>query len=245
VLAASPAPVDALAEALLRAGVAIQREVATRFEVEDGQIRAVATHSGRTFEAEAVISGEDPVTTYKERLRLCDAEPEVVDLLDSWKIQSTTGTAGVDVTGFGDHGVVSLTDTVASLEKAYDPSKYGDSSATPFGELEPASQRVWVQHLVGTGCEDRIDPFCKSYGVTALDKLSPDGLEREYGVTGGHLYGGDPVLWQSLWLREAFNRPLANLYLCGPGTGRGDYSGLNGKRCAASVLANADALKRG
>lgn len=237
VLAACPSPLDALSEALLRSGVAIQRETASRFEVEDGAAKLVHTNSGRSFEADVVISGEDPVTTWKRRLRLSDAPPETVDMLEAWKVASTTGTADVDAGGFSQYGVVSLADNVASLEKAYDPCKYGESSRAPFGELETATQRVWVQHLVGKGSEKAIDPFCKSYQITALDKLSPEMLERAYLVAGGHLYGGDQVLWQSLWLREAFTQPLSNVYLCGPGVGRGDYSGLNGERCAQRVLA--------
>lgn len=237
VLAAAPPPIDVLAEALLRSGVAIQRETASRFEIEDGLVRLVRTSSGRSFEAEVVVSGEDPVITWKQRLGLRHADPETADLLQTWKVQSTTGTADVDASGFSDHGVVSLTSTVASLEKAYDPSKYGQSSEIPFGELETGAQRVWVQHLVDKGAEQRIDPFCKLYGITALDKMSPSMLERAYLVTGGHLYGGDQVLWQSLWLRETFRQPLANLYLCGPGVGRGDFSGLNGELCAKQVLA--------
>lgn len=243
VLAATPAPLDALQEALLKANVAIQKEHASRFELENGRVKAVHTTTGRAFEADIVISGEDPVVTWKQRLRVAEADPEVVDLLESWKIQSTTGTAEVDASGFADHGVVSLTDTVESLERAYDPSKYGESSETPFGELETVNQRVWVQHLVDKESASRIDPFCKSYGVGALDKLSADGLERGWGVTGGHLYGGDTVLWQSLWLRERFQNPVENLHLCGPGVGRGDYSGLNGERCAHEVQKQAVELK--
>lgn len=241
VLAATASPLDELLEALLRADVAIQREVAAHFELQDGRVTAVHTTSGRRFEADLVISGEDPVTTWKIRLPLRMADPEIADRLEWWKIQSTTGTADVDAPGFSDHGVVSLTDTVASLERAYDPSKYGQSSPSPFGELETAGQRVWVQHLVGKGSEAAIGPFCKVYGITALDKMSSEMLERAYLVAGGHLYGGDPVLWQSLWLRQALAQPLPNLHLCGPGVGQADYSGLNGERCARCLLAPAEA----
>jgi phytoene dehydrogenase-like protein len=242
VLASCPAPLDALSHALLQSGVAIQRETAARFELSQGLVQQVHTHSGRSFEAEVVVSGADPVLTWGQHLPLAEAEPEVADALQSWKAQSTTGTADVDAGGFSDHALVSLTDTIASLEKAYDPCKYGGSSEAPFGELETAGQRVWVQHLVGKGSEKLIDPFAKRYGITALDKMSPDMIERAYLVSGGHLYGGDPVLWQSGWLRECFQQPLPNLYLCGPGVGRGDYSGLNGERCARQVLEQMPAL---
>lgn len=241
VLAATAAPLDALSEALLRAGVTIQKEHAARFVLEEGRVTAVETTTGRRFETDLAISGEDPVITWKHRLRLADAEPETVDLLESWRITSTTATAEVDAPGFSDHGVVSLTSTVADLERAYDACKYGESSPAPFGELETASQRLWVQHLIGKGSEAAIEPFCKAYGITALDKLSQDGLERGWGVTGGHLYGGDPVLWQSLFLRDHFRRPLPNLHLCGPGVGRADYSGWNGDSCASAILAEAPA----
>ncbi len=236
ILSAAPAPLDALTEALLRAGVAIQKEHPTKFEVEDGKVRAVTTTTGRNFEADLVISGEDPVVTWKERVGLFRADPEIADALENWKISSTVGTASVEASGFSEFGVVSLADTVNSLERAYDRSKYGESSVTPFGEFETGSPRVWVQHLVGQGSKTMIDPFCKSFGLTAFDRLSPEDIERGWGVTGGHLYGGDPVLWQSLWLRDVFAQPLENLYLCGPGVGTGDYSGLNGKRVADRVL---------
>ena len=236
ILSAAPAPLDALTEALLRAGVAIQKEHPTKFEVEDGKVRAVTTTTGRNFEADLVISGEDPVVTWKERVGLFRADPEIADALENWKISSTVGTASVEASGFSEFGVVSLADTVNSLERAYDRSKYGESSVTPFGEFETGSPRVWVQHLVGQGSKTMIDPFCKSFGLTAFDRLSPEDIERGWGVTGGHLYGGDPVLWQSLWLRDVFSQPLENLYLCGPGVGTGDYSGLNGKRVSSKVL---------
>lgn len=239
VLAAQAAPLEALSDALLKAGVAIQREVAASFDIENGQVVAVQTTNNRTFEADLVITGEDPVTTLGQRVGLKHLDPETADLLAAWKHSSTTGSAEVDATGFADFAVVSLTDTVNSLEKAYDPSKYGQSSAAPFGELEVANQRVWVQHLVGKGSEKAIDPFCKAYGIAALDKISPDGMERAFLTAGGHLYGGDPVLWQSLWLRDSFTQPLPNLRLCGPGVGRGDYSGLNGERQAREVLETA------
>ena len=241
ILSAAPAPLDALMEALLKAGVAIQKEHATKFEVEDGKVCAVTTTTGRTFEADLVISGEDPVVTWKERIGLFRAEPEIADALEAWKISSTTGTALIETSGFSEFGVVSLTDTVNSLERAYDRSKYGESSVTPFGEFETGAPRVWVQHLVGQGSKTMIDPFCKSFGLTAFDRLSPEDIGRGWGVTGGHLYGGDPVLWQSLWLRDVFAQPLENLHLCGPGVGTGDYSGLNGKRVADRVLATAPA----
>ena len=239
VLAATPPPLDALTEALLRAGVTIQKEHVSHFVTEGGRVNAVETTTGRSFEADTVVSGEDPVVTWNKRLRLSDAQPETVDLLESWRIASTTGSAEVDAPGFSDHGVVSLTSTVADLERAYDRCKYGQSSEILFGELETVRQRVWVAHLVGKGSDSLIDPFCKTYGITALDKISPNMLERGWGVTGGHLYGGDPVLWQSLFLRDHFRRPLENLHLCGPGVGRADYSGWNGESCATTILSQA------
>lgn len=241
ILSAAPAPLEALQSALLKAGVAIQKEHPSRFEVEGGVVRAVTTTTGRTFEADFVISGEDPVLTWKERIGLFHADPEVADALEHWKIHSTVGTAAVEASGFSDFGVVSLAETVNSLERAYDRSKYQESSVTPFGEFEPAAPRVWVQHLVGRASKSLIDPFCQSFKLTAFDRLSPEEIEIGWGITGGHLYGGDPVLWQSLWLRDVFSQPLENLYLCGPGVGTGDFSGTNGKRVAERLLEGAPA----
>lgn len=236
VLAACPPPLQALQSALLQAGAVLHQDHPDRFEVEGGRVQAVHTTSAKLFEAEVVISGEDPVVTWQRRLGLALAPPDVVDRVMAWRAISTTAMVEVEVSGLGEFGAVSLVESVAGLERAYDATKSEHHSEAPFAELEPTAPRAWVQHLWGRGSEEAIKGWAKRYGLSSYDWISPDGLERGYGLTGGHLYGGDPVLWQSLWLRDRLAQPLSNLHLCGASTGRGDHSGLRGQAVAQVVM---------
>ena len=65
--------------------------------------------------------------------------------------------------------------------------------------------------------------------------FTPTDLKEKFGVTGGHLFGGEKTLWQSYSLRERLINPLPNLFLCGASTGPGDYSGVSGLLTAAQI----------
>jgi phytoene dehydrogenase-like protein len=52
--------------------------------------------------------------------------------------------------------------------------------------------------------------------------MTPVDLEREYGVSGGHLLHGEPALdqffaWRPLLGHARYRLGLPGLYLCGPG----------------------------
>jgi phytoene dehydrogenase-like protein len=179
---------------------------------------------------------------WTRRLRLADADPESADLVQAWQTRSTTGTARVEGAAYAGYGCVSFVESLASLERAYDPTKYGQSSERSFAELETPHGRLWVQHVQGPTAAAMITQSCQNLGFRGASAMGPEELEREYGVTGGHLLGGEPTLWQSHWLRNALDAPLPNLHLCGPGTGCGDYSGLNGERCARTIMNAVEAL---
>ncbi len=238
VLATDAPPLKGLQE-MLTGKVEVLEDSAERFQVEGGRLTTVFTQKGAVLEPDLVLSGEDPVTTLTRRLRLSDIEPELGDQILAWKTDSTTGTAVVDSGEFGDVGVVSFTDTVESLERAYDPTKYGRGSVELFGELETATGRIWVQHLMGDRMKESVSAFCRTYGLSGLSDLqTPADLARDFDISGGHLYGGEVTLWQSMGLRDVFANPVSGLHLCGAGSSPGDYSGLSGQRCAER-LANA------
>jgi len=75
--------------------------------------------------------------------------------------------------------------------------------------------------------------------------LTPADLEQVYGVTGGHLFHGEPSLDQLFTMRPLFGwaryrTPIDDLYLCGsgthPGIGLTGASGANASREIVSDL---------
>ncbi|CAN5150458.1 NAD(P)/FAD-dependent oxidoreductase [soil metagenome] len=80
--------------------------------------------------------------------------------------------------------------------------------------------------------------------VLQADVMTPADIEERLGLTGGCLYHVEMALDQLLYMRPLpgwyrYRTPIANLYLCGPGTHPGGgISGLPGKNAAAQVLAD-------
>jgi phytoene dehydrogenase-like protein len=72
--------------------------------------------------------------------------------------------------------------------------------------------------------------------------LTPHDLESEYGLTGGHIFHGEPALDQLFTMRPLlgwarYRTPVARLYLCGAGTHPGyGVSGRSGFNAAREIL---------
>ncbi len=155
------------------------------------------------------------------------------------------------------------------LERAFDHAKYGRSSPQPWIEfvipslmdptLAPLGAHVlsaYVQFapftLRGRTWDeerealrktvfDTLARYAPGIGklVVAADVLTPLDLEREWGITGGHIFHGELALDQ-LWAMRpmlgsaGYKGPVDGLFLCGsgthPGTGLTGQSGLNAAR---------------
>jgi len=155
------------------------------------------------------------------------------------------------------------------LERAFDHAKYGRMSPQPWIEfvipslmdptLAPLGAHVLSAYmqfapfeLRGRTWDDERDALRKivldTIGrqapgigklVVAADVLTPLDLEREWGLTGGHVFHGELALDQ-LWAMRpllgsaAYKGPIEGLFLCGsgthPGTGLTGQSGLNAAR---------------
>jgi len=79
--------------------------------------------------------------------------------------------------------------------------------------------------------------------VVAGDVLSPQDIERNYGLPQGNWHHIEPAPDQLFWLRpapgaESYATPLPGLYLCGVGSHpAGDITGLAGRNAAQLILA--------
>lgn len=81
--------------------------------------------------------------------------------------------------------------------------------------------------------------------VVASQLITPAALDREWSLTGGHIFHGELSLDQAFTMRPllgfgGYKTPIAGLYLCGsgthPGTGLTGGSGANAARVVADAL---------
>jgi phytoene dehydrogenase-like protein len=69
----------------------------------------------------------------------------------------------------------------------------------------------------------------------------PEDLEERFGLTQGHLYGGEERLEQAFFFRPIpgyarYQSPIANLYLCGSAAHPSGYTGRSGWNLAGTLL---------
>lgn len=162
-------------------------------------------------------------------------------------------------------GTLILAPDVASLERAWDHAKRGQLPPHPPIEitvpsaldatLAPDGKHVLSAsvHFVPTSFDDRpallralldsLSPFAPDLPSSVLcSQVSlPRDIESRFGLTEGHLLGGEATHAQSFFLRPfpGFSRhrtPVDNLYLCGSAAHPPGYSGLSGWNLARSLL---------
>ena len=138
------------------------------------------------------------------------------------------------------------------LERAHDAAKYGDFSPHPYCDvtiptitdpsLAPSDKHVmsvvaqfapyklkgdWnaKREALGDAVVDAIAAYAPNLKglITHRQVLTPVDLEEIYGLTGGHVFHGEPALDQLFTMRPLlgwaqYRTPIRGLYLCGSGT---------------------------
>jgi phytoene dehydrogenase-like protein len=158
------------------------------------------------------------------------------------------------------------------LERAFDDAKYGDYSMQPYMDitipsltdpsLAPAGSHVmsvYVQfapyRLKEGDWTSRRDEFADrvlkvlsqyapdlSERVLHRQVITPQDLERDYGLTGGHIFHGEMSLDQLFTFRPLigwarYRTPIEGLYLCGAGTHPGGgVTGAPGANASREIL---------
>ena len=73
--------------------------------------------------------------------------------------------------------------------------------------------------------------------IIDLEIMGPPDIEREVGLTGGHIFQGEclpPWMWDQ---RLSSRTPMPGVYLCGAATHPGgSVIGINGRNAATFVL---------
>jgi phytoene dehydrogenase-like protein len=160
------------------------------------------------------------------------------------------------------------------IERAYNCSKYDEYSPAPMLEitipsladpgLAPPGKHVmsviaqYAPYALAGGWESRRQAFADCIidtlsvyapglrdGIEASELLTPQDLEREFRMTGGHWHHAELALDQFLMLRPVpgaaqYRTPVPGLYLCGAGCHPGGgVMGLPGRNAARQVIREA------
>jgi len=235
---------QALADAARRLGAEIRTgaEVA-RLTTKDGRVAGVVLANGDEIPARAVVSGTDPQRTFLKLLDPALLDPEDVRRIRNFQQKGMASKVNLALSGPPSfkaakdpallHGRIHIGPSLDDLERAYDPSKYGEIPARPWLEatiptlhdpgLAPAGKHVmsvYVQYTpyeLKTGDWDArrnelgdtvlrlLDEYAPGLSslVVGRQVLTPLDLERTYGLTGGHPSHGEPSLNQLFTMRPA------------------------------------------
>jgi phytoene dehydrogenase-like protein len=176
-------------------------------------------------------------------------------------------------------GRIVIAPGIDHLERGADAAKYGRVSPDPYLEaavpslsdptLAPEGRHVmsvivqwapyqlregsWEHEREGLG--DLVLKTLEAYApglsdlVVERQVLTPADLERDFGLTGGHVLHAEPGLdqffaWRPLFGYARYRMPVAGLYLCGSGAHPGGgVTGAPGANAAREVLADLSATR--
>ncbi len=170
-------------------------------------------------------------------------------------------------------GSIEIAPSTAYLERAYDEAKYGGWSTRPFMDalipslldpgMAPPGQHImslFVQYadaeLKGGWTAEKKEQFLDVVVETLAEHapdlpskilyrhiMTPDDLEKVFGLAGGHIFHGELSLPQLFFLRPSpgwadYRTPVENLWMCGSGAHPGGcITGAPGRNAAVELLA--------
>jgi phytoene dehydrogenase-like protein len=169
-------------------------------------------------------------------------------------------------------GRIHIGPSIDYLERAFDDAKYGDYSLHPYMDITIPSltdprlapegshvMSVYVQFAPYKLKEgdwtsrreefaDRVLKVLSDYAPDLPERvlyrqvITPLDLERDYGLTGGHIFHGEMALDQLFTFRPLigwarYRTPIEGLYLCGAGTHPGGgVTGAPGANASREIL---------
>jgi phytoene dehydrogenase-like protein len=221
--------------AVIRTGMPV-----TRVIVDNGRAAGVETENGDTFTSWTVVSNADPKTTIMSLVGARHVETGFVRRVHNIRMRGNAAKLhlaldglpsinGLEKREFGDRLVIAPDPHY--VERAFNPAKYGELSASPVLEitipsfrdttLAPTGKHVLsaiVQYapynLKGGWDTDARSAFrdaaidtIASYApdlrqrIIASELLTPVDIEKEFRMTGGHWHHGELTLDQFLFVR--------------------------------------------
>jgi phytoene dehydrogenase-like protein len=234
----------AMADAAREAGAEIRTGTdVARILVKDGAVIGVALADGTEILGSTVVSGADPRHTFLRLVDPIELEPEFRTRIRNYRCPGTVAKMNVALRGLpafrgfsGDaaaslRGRVHVGPGIDYLERAFDASKYGEVSSSPYLDIAfpslldptmaPSGRHVMSVHMQyapfnlkagsWSGHEgaiaDTVLRTLETYapGITELVEhrqvITPLDLETVYGLTGGHIHHGELALDQLFTMR--------------------------------------------
>lgn len=177
-------------------------------------------------------------------------------------------------------GRILIAPSLDYLERAFDATKYGARSEHPWidlsvpsivdGSLAPAGQHVLSMHVhfaprhlregswntegeaLYAAAISTLEAYAPGIGAQIVGReiITPEDLEQRWGLSGGHIFHGEPALDQT-WITRPqlgwaqYRSPLRGLYLGGAGAHPGGgLTGRPGLLAADALLSDWKTLPR-
>ena len=236
---------EAIAGAARRFGAEIRTDATVaRVIVKDGRAAGVALDSGDELHARTVVSGLDPRRTFLGLLEENELPADFVADIRRFKFRGSSGKVNLALSelpdftcmpGRGPHmrGAISISPSLAYVERAYDDAKYGAFSRQPYMDIvfpsmiDPSMappgkhvMSIFVQYApynltggwnatqreaFGDAVIATVERFAPNIRSCILHRqvLTPADIEQLTGLSEGNIFQGELALHQLFFLRPA------------------------------------------
>jgi phytoene dehydrogenase-like protein len=232
---------DELAQAARAAGATVRTQMpVTRIVVENGRVAGVETAGGERYDSFTVVSNADPKRTIMELVGARHVETGFARRINHIRMRGNAAKlhlaldglptiAGLQKNEFRDRLVIAPDEHY--VERAFNPAKYGETSAEPVIEmtfpsfrdraLAPTGKHVvscvvqYAPYALDGGwtneakaafektCIETIGRYARDLEarIAASELLTPADIETEFHITGGHWHHGELALDQFMFVR--------------------------------------------
>ncbi|MGC1414055.1 MAG: NAD(P)/FAD-dependent oxidoreductase [Candidatus Acidiferrum sp.] len=240
----------ALADAARKAGAEIRTNAEVQhILVKDGAVAGLVLADGEEIKIQAVVSGVDPKRTFFKLLDPTQLDPTFALRIRNFRANGTVAKVHLALNGLpvfsaldaaegflnSLSGRIHIGPEIDYLERAFDASKYGEFSTSPYLDvtiptlldpsLAPEGKHVlsaYVQFAPFNLKEGNWDTRRKDLGDAVVETLAeyapnlpslveymqvitPLDLETIYGFTGGHIFHGELALDQLFTMRPVLD----------------------------------------
>lgn len=239
-----------LAESAKEAGAEIRTNAEVeRIRVRDGAVAGIVLKDGEEIAVEAVVSGVDPKRTFFHLIDPSQLDPVFANRIKNFRAKGNVAKVNLALGGLPAFsalesneralralsGRIHIGPDIDYLERAFDDSKYGELSRSPYLDvtiptildpaLAPDGKHVlsaYVQFAPYKLKEGNWDSRRRELGLRVINTLgayapnvsslvegvqviTPADLETCYGFTGGHIFHGELALDQLFTMRPVLD----------------------------------------
>ena len=232
----------------------------SRIMMDFDRATGIELESGERIEADLVVSGTDPKTTFLKLLGARNLEAGFANKISNVRTRGNAAKLHLALSGVPEFSGLDpelaserlvIAPSLQYVEHAFNHAKYGEHSRQPVMEisiptlsdpdLAPDGKHVlsaivqWAPRELKSGWSDAHDSFAESVMdtlarfapgirnlVTHRELLTPQDIETEFLIEGGHWHHAELALDQSMMMRPVpgtaqYRSPVNDLWICGAG----------------------------